>query len=74
MGCLFCDKLEEDWDLSTSKFGRFGSRFSVEDRVKDLPVVVFTLLMAEAVVNTAESQAETPTSTEETEETSTDGQ
>lgn len=72
MGCLFCNKLEEDWDLSTFKFGRFGS--TVEDRVKDLPVVVFTLLMAEAVVNTAESQAETPTSTEETEETSTDGQ
>lgn len=42
--------------------------------MKDLLVVVFTLLMAEAVVNTAESQAETPTSTEETEETSTVGQ
>lgn len=69
MGALFCNKLEEDWDLSTFKFGRFGS-----GRSKDLPVVVFTLLMAEAVVNTAESQAETPTSTEETEETSTDGQ
>ena len=42
--------------------------------MKDLPVVVFTLLMAEAVVNTAESRGETPSSTEETEETSTVGQ
>ena len=42
--------------------------------MKELLVVVFTLLMAEAVVNTAESQAETPSSTEETEETSTVGQ